>query len=808
MKTYSLLQFLKEPINEIIDNEDEYCFNTINSDGVLHQNYTAAITKINIPIIQRDYVQGLKENEELLKGFISDLFEHLEKEIELKLDFIYGSLDKKQGNVFLPLDGQQRLTTLYLIHWYIIKKEVNSFDFADNYAELLSKFCYETRDTSRRFFKELINFTFNGNPKKDIKKSYWFSDHFSLDPTVKACLNTLEFIHETYIKSKYKGNLLDRLNKNYIVFYILPMDQFRLTDELYIKLNARGKVLSPFENFKADIINFLKTESVFDEEVTYNNYKVKKYDVLANKFDNNWANFFWQKAKTDNVKKKTVDSYFFRFIHRIILNEYLVSYKGTNINNDKSYSDLKSREENLKYFNFDFYEINKLVNVKLINELEIILDYYNKNYKRIHQLLTPYKSTQSGWSIYKVEYTMDDRIILDSINQYILYNYDSDFNESLFKDWMRIVWNLISDPDNRSVDANKALMTVVRGIAVHSSDILNALANKNLDHYIESLGNRNIYKAQLEEEVLKAQLILHQEQDEDWRAAIYEAESYFLYEGNIGFLLKNIVTPSQLRKRLLTSDTIFKEKGGDRNFSLTRYIISQVDNYNVLEKYNYLQSEINWKTNLRREDLVKFNILKLIDLENLEVINNEITQSLRSDSILKDVNQKQLISHKNLYCDKYFHSWMQNDGVYQLKWKEHRLYVVRPSAWYSKVMIDGFRNELINELNKRWKFDVLGNRCGESNYFYGEKLDYFKTYEDKKITFHFDLYNYLHIGLWGELNPKFLNLNNSRSDGWIECNSFNIDEITCRDGIESFIKNMENKIQTVENSLISTMFKP
>lgn len=47
----------------------------------------------------------------------------------INLDFIYGNLD---GDTFLPLDGQQRLTTLFLLHWYAYEKE-NTGDKADKW---------------------------------------------------------------------------------------------------------------------------------------------------------------------------------------------------------------------------------------------------------------------------------------------------------------------------------------------------------------------------------------------------------------------------------------------------------------------------------------------------------------------------------------------------------------------------------------------------------------------------------------------------------------------------------------------------
>jgi uncharacterized protein with ParB-like and HNH nuclease domain len=71
--------------------------------------------KIEIPIIQRDYAQGRKDKKELRLRFLNALSTSLSEKKEIKLDFIYG---ENVDGAFQPLDGQQRLTTLFLIHWY------------------------------------------------------------------------------------------------------------------------------------------------------------------------------------------------------------------------------------------------------------------------------------------------------------------------------------------------------------------------------------------------------------------------------------------------------------------------------------------------------------------------------------------------------------------------------------------------------------------------------------------------------------------------------------------------------------------
>lgn len=68
---------------------------------------------IEIPIIQRDYAQGreFEKVEEVRNGFLEDIYDTIINDRHLDLDFVYGSL--KENKTFIPLDGQQRLTTLF-----------------------------------------------------------------------------------------------------------------------------------------------------------------------------------------------------------------------------------------------------------------------------------------------------------------------------------------------------------------------------------------------------------------------------------------------------------------------------------------------------------------------------------------------------------------------------------------------------------------------------------------------------------------------------------------------------------------------
>lgn len=80
---------------------------------------------IRIPIIQRDYVQGRRKDQvvDARRNLLNDMRMALESEGSLDLNFIYGKEQTQNSEkVFIPLDGQQRLTTLFLLHWFSFAK--------------------------------------------------------------------------------------------------------------------------------------------------------------------------------------------------------------------------------------------------------------------------------------------------------------------------------------------------------------------------------------------------------------------------------------------------------------------------------------------------------------------------------------------------------------------------------------------------------------------------------------------------------------------------------------------------------------
>jgi len=235
---------------------------------------------VEIPIIQRDYAQGRTGNEKLREKFLFDLKYALDKGETLKLDFIYGSVENDRLN---PLDGQQRLTTLWLLHWYISYKSGE----LSKHKEFFKKFSYETRTSSREFCKQLSDFEIRSDDSivEIIQNQTWFYSAWKQDPTIQAMLNMLG---GTLIKDSKDNEIFDGIeevfeNCNYsaywekltsndcpIIFYYLDLVGLALSDDLYIKMNARGKQLTNFENFKADLVGYIKDKELDNDKEPQN----------------------------------------------------------------------------------------------------------------------------------------------------------------------------------------------------------------------------------------------------------------------------------------------------------------------------------------------------------------------------------------------------------------------------------------------------------------------------------------------------------------------------------------------------------
>lgn len=270
-----------------------------------HEILGITVREIEIPLIQRDYAQGRKTEtvNRIRSTFIDALCKPLNTDdATLDLDFVFGDVIETSGK-FFPLDGQQRLTTLFLLHCYLAWRTHTA-----PHTQQWSRFTYATRPGARDFciFLTKSQPDFSGSLSAWLKDQADYLPTWQHDPTIQSMLVVLDALHEQFLTSQPDdvehawNRLIDKENPA-IRFHLLPMKENGLTDALYIKMNSRGKPLTPFENFKAHFEELL--ESAHPDESR----------EFAIKVDTDWSDILWPYCGDDHL----IDDEFMRYFRFI-----------------------------------------------------------------------------------------------------------------------------------------------------------------------------------------------------------------------------------------------------------------------------------------------------------------------------------------------------------------------------------------------------------------------------------------------------------------------------------------------------------
>lgn len=218
-----------------------------------------------IPHIQRDYAQGRpqKSAQELRERFLEALHRAVTSEEGLHLDFVCGL---RSAGGFIPLDGQQRLTTLFLLHWYTLEEAAEPAASEGFKPALFKHFRYETRSTTSDFLREMIEHRALlldrskalGGLRAAFEDQCWYQASWSDDPSVVGMLVMLDAIEKRF------GAQCCRLapeDLGRITFHLVTLNDQTDPDLLYRKINSRGRKLSAYENFKAELLQALREDA-------------------------------------------------------------------------------------------------------------------------------------------------------------------------------------------------------------------------------------------------------------------------------------------------------------------------------------------------------------------------------------------------------------------------------------------------------------------------------------------------------------------------------------------------------------------
>lgn len=569
---------------------------------------------IEIPIIQRDYAQGRKGKETLREMFLRNLKNAMDNNLSDKqeiliLDFVYGSV--KNGKL-QPLDGQQRLTTLWLLHWYVALRAKKM----EEAGMLLQKFSYETRMPSRNFFKNLCYQDFNAFVSREdssdesresivdfITNQIWFYAEWKQDPTIQSVLRMLsgtdmnDGIEELFGDEKQEDfekywEKLTSANAP-IKFYYLPMNNFNLTDDLYIKMNARGKQLTHFENFKADLVGYIEENQWKDLTDPEKGIPIK--------MDTTWMDIFWKAAKGKN----RVDEIYFEFLNRFFLNYHIGKIEDAS---DKYYSFL-TKKGTIRYEGLKNYMWDNEIDGDLFVNLERILDNFSNSDIKKDDFTCDWDKTFRFIPEYNqdsIEDTVSEWLEVSSITQlqrvvfYAICKYfkEGEADTESLRRWMRFVWNIVSVKDKNGNERIQNLSEMKKAI-----DIIDKVKSPHNVYselkYLGEITPDNAFERQLQEEIEKAKRILTDDNSlatykgackktngeafATWEEIIIEAERYAFFNGAIRFLFRDKdgkFNWNDFDKKWTNVKKYFKEENVKKDTSAMR---DNYDNANLLK---------------------------------------------------------------------------------------------------------------------------------------------------------------------------------------------------------------------------------
>ena len=353
-------------------------------DGSVKSGSGVRNIPICIPKIQRDYAEGRKSEaiERKRYSLLNDMLDVVYGIREhLSFDFVYGYMmsgnkivarndwqnQQTYPNVtFEPLDGQQRLTTLFLLYWIFERGE-------DLRNDDHSLFIYETRDTSEEFCHWLVkqsagtiiphweseveriksqNKSNEGKwktekntkgvvdpienrlrfPLAPVPSLFTYMQSFSSfkwdwhdDPNIHSMItvieHTVKIIKERGLK--YEDGIGNKANLDNITFMLLD-DLVCDGDQLFEKMNARGKALTSFEILKSSLEEEMEQQGLPKSNASFVN-------SWQNAMDGDWIDYCWDNSNIgSNPQLQTVRSVEEK-LERLLVRMVGKSFYATNV---------------------------------------------------------------------------------------------------------------------------------------------------------------------------------------------------------------------------------------------------------------------------------------------------------------------------------------------------------------------------------------------------------------------------------------------------------------------------------------------
>lgn len=693
-----------------------------------------------IPMVQRDYAQGRTSIEvnrvrnRFLTAIKSYLLQPDSNYEVMKMDFVYGETEniwsktetnKLEKIIITPLDGQQRLTTLFLLHWYAAKKNlIHKEDYA-----FLEHFTYDIRPSSRDFCVHLLAFTpsFSSSIKEQIIDQYWFMGDWHNDPTILSMLTMLDAINDKFSDVDNLWSLLTGTNDR-IVFFFLPLAENGLSDELYIKMNSRGKKLTPFEHFKAEFEDLYERDS--EESMTINH-----------KFDVEWADMFFSYRDNDNLTDKEFMRYFF-YISHILCYQQSIKKSTDEFELIKLlYQESPNAVQNRKFFEqaMDcWYEVkNKFGTIGKFFDKYLTQSTYEEGKVATYKTIAEYHTNQNFFhaciKLYQVNnnFSYSDFLFLFGIITYLLNK--KEIEESAFIDRLRILRNLIWNSSSGEIRGDSDYMKDL--LAEVEILMLKGIIKTGLKHGFNGIqeaeeNDKMIRKTEMSSEELKK---------------MYKFEDHPLIYGYVSGLGY---------EHLYLTDT-FYDVFDNNSYQNIHLALISIDNYMQYDNSRYYMVNENrstWTQLLHKSrNRNNFEQSMSVFVKLLERVKNGESITDIRDSFIREQEEQQKYPWR-YYFAKYPKMLRGTDG--ELVWDESNDYLCTTlnkhqfNGQHWNPFLNAIYQEIAKEIKDKYKTKLdldnyggnltlsqpvssVSSTCDGFDYFYQENKEHWAIIQDK-----------------------------------------------------------------------------
>lgn len=469
------------------------------SEILLFQN----LEQLIIPEIQREYVWTTEDVIDML----DTLAEGLESKEIPYLGFIYAYSHRDFLYKYFLIDGQQRMTTIFLVLLACHKKldrKLPSYVIKNNKLKL----DYKVRQATHDFLSDMVNNIITIDLNDKIEDQLWYHENYKNDATIQSLIDNYYTITEWLNRyDAEETSAFLKLIENKVGISYFNVEDGRQGEELYIYMNSRGRQLEPNETLKAKFLSRLDaTEDKFEWGRTWEN----------------WQDFFW-KHRDNNPD---ADFGFNEFLRKL----QVISMSSKNTSSDQISRFITGRSEqklDIDLLPRDLREIDEYFEAfKFLVESPLLIDFLQKHGESSNYFLSisaPERRQAFYLRVLPILIFLAKTKLKDK--------------QTIIR-FFRFFYN-VARKVNVGKDISTQLPIAIRLILDYTTDVQENFDTVHFENYQKGrtvlIDNEEISKLRIfkspPENVSRI----------DIENVFWKAEDHFIFRGAIGFLLKNSV---------------------------------------------------------------------------------------------------------------------------------------------------------------------------------------------------------------------------------------------------------------------------